>query len=146
MSGHSIATVLQFCLVRFLGQGVSPSSARLLNSSVPDMLHHRQYRQLVQEKESCRRFSRAHNSLSNFLSSTVRLSLIATLPLRSMSTTISLHVQQPFWHNFNYINPSFTDWVQNVPRHAIFLNNSHWYRVTIFPIFLFVYFSPNDTT
>ena len=38
-----------------------------------------------------------------------------------------------------YINPSFTDWVQNVPRCGIFLNTSHLYRVTILPIFLFVH-------
>ena len=25
-----------------------------------------------------------------------------------------------------YIKTSFTDWVQNVPRRGIFLNNSHW--------------------
>jgi len=38
-----------------------------------------------------------------------------------------------------YINSSFTDWVQNVPRCGIFLNNSRWYTVTILPIFLFVH-------
>jgi hypothetical protein len=38
-----------------------------------------------------------------------------------------------------YINPLFTDWVQNVPRLGIFLNNSRWYRVTILPIFLSVH-------
>jgi len=43
-----------------------------------------------------------------------------------------------------YINPSFTDWVQNVPRCGIFLNTSHLYRVTILPIFLFVHWSPTD--
>ena len=37
-----------------------------------------------------------------------------------------------------YINSSFTDWVQNVPRHGIFLNNSRWYSLTILQIFLFV--------
>jgi hypothetical protein len=42
--------------------------------------------------------------------------------------------------------PSFTDWVQNEPRRAIFLNNYRWYRVTILQIFLFVHFSPTDTT
>jgi uncharacterized protein YbaR (Trm112 family) len=26
-------------------------------------------------------------------------------------------------------NPSFTDWVQNIPSRGIFLNNSRWYRV-----------------
>jgi len=44
-----------------------------------------------------------------------------------------------------YINPSFTDWVQNVTRHGIFLNNSRQYRLTILPIFLFVHWSPTDT-
>ena len=34
-----------------------------------------------------------------------------------------------------YINSSSTDWVQNVHRCGIFLNNSRWYRVTILPIF-----------
>jgi hypothetical protein len=38
-----------------------------------------------------------------------------------------------------YINSSSTDWVQNVPRCGIFLNNSRWYTVTILPIFLFVH-------
>jgi hypothetical protein len=38
-----------------------------------------------------------------------------------------------------YINPSFTDWVQIVHRRGIFLNNSRRYRLTILPIFLFVY-------
>ena len=38
-----------------------------------------------------------------------------------------------------YINPSFTDWVQNVHRCGIFLNISRWYRVTILPTFLFVH-------
>jgi len=38
-----------------------------------------------------------------------------------------------------YITPSFTDCVQNVPRHGIFLNSSRWYRLTILPIFLFVH-------
>jgi hypothetical protein len=45
-----------------------------------------------------------------------------------------------------YLNPSFSDWVQNIPRPGIFLNNSRWYRVTILPIFLFVHCSPTDTT
>ena len=36
-----------------------------------------------------------------------------------------------------YINPSFTDWVQNVPRCGIFLNTSCLYRVTILPIYQF---------
>jgi hypothetical protein len=44
-----------------------------------------------------------------------------------------------------YINPSFTDWVQNVPWRGIFLNNSHWYIVTTLPIFLFAHWSPTDT-
>jgi len=38
-----------------------------------------------------------------------------------------------------YINPSFTDCVQNVPMHGIFLYNSRRYRLTILPIFLFVH-------
>ena len=38
-----------------------------------------------------------------------------------------------------YFNTSFIDWVQNVPRCGIFLNNSCWYRVTILPSFLFVH-------
>jgi hypothetical protein len=33
------------------------------------------------------------------------------------------------------LNPSFTDWVQNIPRHAIFLNSSLWDRVTIYQYF-----------
>ena len=37
------------------------------------------------------------------------------------------------------LNPSFTDWVQDVPRRGIFLNNSRRYRVPILPIFLFVH-------
>jgi hypothetical protein len=40
------------------------------------------------------------------------------------------------------LSPSFTDWVQNVPRRAVFLNNSRWYRITILPIVMFVHFSP----
>ena len=43
------------------------------------------------------------------------------------------------------IKLSFTDWVQNVPRGGIFLNNSRWYRVTVLPIFLFVHWSSTDT-
>jgi hypothetical protein len=43
------------------------------------------------------------------------------------------------------VNPSSTEWVQDVPRSGIFLNNSRWYRVTILPIFLFVHWSPKDT-
>jgi len=42
-------------------------------------------------------------------------------------------------------NPLFTDWVQNVPRHGIFFNNSRWYNATILPIFLLVHWSPIDT-
>ena len=38
-----------------------------------------------------------------------------------------------------YINSLFTDWVQNLPRCGIFLNNSRWYTVIILPIFLFVH-------
>ena len=38
-----------------------------------------------------------------------------------------------------YINPLFTDWVQNVTRRGIFFKNSRWYRLTILPIFLFVH-------
>jgi hypothetical protein len=41
-------------------------------------------------------------------------------------------------------NPSFTHWVQNVPRRGIFFNNSRWYRVTKLPFFLFVHLSPTD--
>ena len=44
-----------------------------------------------------------------------------------------------------YINPSFTYWLQNVPGHGIFLNNSRWYRLTILLISLFVHWSPPDT-
>jgi len=43
-----------------------------------------------------------------------------------------------------YIKPSFTDKIQNVPWNRIFLNSSHWYSVTILPIFLFVHWSPTD--
>jgi hypothetical protein len=32
-------------------------------------------------------------------------------------------------------NPSFTDWVQNVPRRGIFLNNSPWYREKLHQFF-----------
>ena len=42
-------------------------------------------------------------------------------------------------------NLRFTDWVQNVPRCGIFLNNSLWYKVTILPIFLSAVYSPTDT-
>jgi hypothetical protein len=52
MSGHSAAIVLQFCLVRFLGQGVSLSSARLLTSNVRDIC----YFTVNTENESFRRF------------------------------------------------------------------------------------------
>jgi hypothetical protein len=33
------------------------------------------------------------------------------------------------------VNPSSTDWVQNLSTRGIFLNNSRWYRVTILPNF-----------
>jgi hypothetical protein len=44
-----------------------------------------------------------------------------------------------------YINPSFTDWGQNVSRCGIFFNNSRHYTLTILPIFLSVHCSPTDT-
>jgi hypothetical protein len=42
----------------------------------------------------------------------------------------------------SHINPSITDWVQNVPMLGLFFNSSRWYIATILLFFLFVLWSP----
>jgi hypothetical protein len=47
--------------------------------------------------------------------------------------------------SFKIFNVLRSEWLQNIPRLGIFLNNSCRCRVTILPIFLFVHWSPSDT-
>ena len=54
-------------------------------------------------------------------------------------------IAQPLWKEMFLLNPSITDWVQNVPRLCLFFNSSRWCTVTALPIFLFVLWSPLDT-